>query len=393
LWFDEGKRARLNLKSITFILVAATCFSVNCLGQSTAANLCAKDLEVIPGYLLVNDTGAKDELAQYGQKHFDDALAEAKVAALKVSDADGCEDVLSHYLRAWRKGHLQVSPFPLPQAERATGSQPTKAAPTPREDDPKLQILSSKTILLTLKSFMDSHRAPLITLLQQNHAALASHPNWIIDVRGNGGGSDSTYQPILAWLLPDEMVSVGDMWLATPANLEGHRNLCAILSPSDTECEKFQNDAIARIRNAPTGALVPQDDSGGISFDRQKPLEPQRPSRVAILIDGQCGSSCEAFLLDARQSFNVKLIGRRTFGELDYSNVRPFRLPSGQRLLWYATSRSLRIPADPVDIAGIPPDIYLPLASGENAKEDEVVRAQSWLEGGSLAPPGSSARR
>jgi C-terminal processing protease CtpA/Prc len=107
---------------------------------------------------------------------------------------------------------------------------------------------------------------------------------------------------------------------------------------------------------------------------------------VAILIDGGCASSCEQFLLTTRQSFNVKLIGRRTYGSLDFSNLRPFALPSGERLLWYATSRSLRIPDLPVDLAGIPPDIYLPLAKGDHAKEEEVNRVQSWLEGGSLAP-------
>jgi hypothetical protein len=52
----------------------------------------------------------------------------------------------------------------------------------------------------------------------------------------------------------------------------------------------------------------------------------------------------------------------------------------------YATSRSLRIPDQPVDLAGISPDIYLPLAAGDHAKEEEIVRVQSWLEGGSLAP-------
>ena len=56
----------MNIKSIAFILVAATCCSVNGLGQSKVANLCAKDLEAIPGFLLENDTGAKDELAQFG---------------------------------------------------------------------------------------------------------------------------------------------------------------------------------------------------------------------------------------------------------------------------------------------------------------------------------------
>lgn len=348
-----------------------------------------KDLTVIPGFLLENDAGAKDHLAQFGQKHFDDALAEAKVAALQVADADGCEQVLNQYLRAWRKGHLAAAPRPLPKPTAAPSAQ-TAAAPLKRE--PKFQILSAKTILLTLKSFSDENRAPLIALLQQNHAELAKHANWIIDVRGNGGGSDSAYEPVLAWLLPDETVSVGAMWLATPANSEGHRSFCAIFSPGDTACEKDLNDAIVRTRNAPKGSLVPQDDSGGISFDRQKPLEPQRPSRVAILIDGSCASSCEEFLLAARQSFHVKLIGRRTFGSLDFSNLRPYPLPSGQRLLWYATSRSLRIPDQPVDLAGIPPDIYLPLAKGDHvAAEQEVGRVQRWLEGGSLSPPVTGA--
>jgi hypothetical protein len=47
----------------------------------------------------------------------------------------------------------------------------------------------------------------------------------------------------------------------------------------------------------------------------------------------------------------------------------------------------LRIPDQPVDLAGIAPDIYLPLAPGEHAKEEEVVRVHSWLEGGTLALP------
>jgi hypothetical protein len=374
------------MKPLAFILAMTTCFSVNCLAQQTPAELCVKDLEVIPGFLLENDTGAKDHLSQFGQKHFDDALAEAKKAAMKVSDDEGCRQVLNRYLRAWRKGHLWVSPVPEASTKPAAGVSPAKTSAAPREDEPSFQILSRKTILLTLKSFMSQNREPLIALLTRNHKALAHHPNWIIDVRGNGGGSDSSYEPVLSWLLPDEMVSVGDMWLATPANLVEHKNVCAIFAPGDTVCEKELNEAIARIRNAPTGTLVPQNDSGGIGFDRQTPLEPRRPSRVAILIDGGCGSSCEEFLLAARQSFNVKLIGRRTYGSLDFSNLRPFALPSGQRILMYATSRSLRIPDLPVDLAGIPPDIYLPLAKGDHTEEEEVGRVQSWLEGGSLAP-------
>jgi C-terminal processing protease CtpA/Prc len=107
---------------------------------------------------------------------------------------------------------------------------------------------------------------------------------------------------------------------------------------------------------------------------------------VAILIDGGCGSSCEEFVLEARQSFNVKLIGQHTYGSLDYSNLRPHDLPSGRRRLWYATTRSTRIPGLLVDVAGVPPDVYLPREPGQEARQEDVRRLQSWLEGGSLAP-------
>jgi len=371
--------------TLALVFAMATCFSANCWGQQSAAELCVKDLEAIPGFLLENDTGAKDHLAQLGQKHFDDAFVAAKAAAMQVPDAAACQQVLTRYLKAWRKGHLGLQNLVVPAAPTAAGDSPGASAAASRKDEPAIRVLSGKTILLTLKSFEDHTREPLIALLKRDHEELATHPNWIIDLRGNGGGSDSSYEPLLGWLMPDESVSVGAMWLVTPANIQGQMRRCAIVSPGDSVCEKFANEAVTRMRNGTTGSYVAQDDTGDITFERITPLEPRRPSRVAILIDGDCGSSCEEFLLAARQSFNVKLIGRRTFGSLDYSNLRPHDLPSGQRRLWYATSRSLRIPDLPVDLAGIPPDIYLPLAKGDHAKDEEVRRVQSWLEGGSLA--------
>jgi hypothetical protein len=371
--------------TFAMVFVMAASLSVNCPGQPSAAELCVKDLEVIPGFLLANDSGAKDHLAQSGQKHFDDALAEARNGALKVKDAEGCEVVVRDYLKAWRKGHLGVQTIgaatgePAPTAEQITARH--------RKNAPTLQVLSPKTIVLTLKNFEDYNREPLIELLKDTHRELARHPNWIIDVRTNGGGSDSSYEPLLAWLLPDEVATVGVELLVTPPNIDGWARFCGILSPGDTVCEKAMSDSLARMRKAPMGQYVAQDDSGAVDLDRVKPLEPRRPPRVAILIDHGCGSSCEEFVMVARQSFQVKLIGRPTFGSLDYSNLRPFELPSGQRRLWYATSRSKRIPGHPVDLAGVPPDIYLPRETGEQAAQEEVRRVQSWLEGGSLAPP------
>jgi hypothetical protein len=45
------------------------------------------DLEVIPAFLLENDTGATDELASWGQVHFDAAMANAGEGHWLVFDA------------------------------------------------------------------------------------------------------------------------------------------------------------------------------------------------------------------------------------------------------------------------------------------------------------------
>jgi C-terminal processing protease CtpA/Prc len=211
------------------------------------------------------------------------------------------------------------------------------------------------------------------------------HRDWILDVRGNPGGDDSTYYPLLSWLLT-EREDVQAQWLSTPANIEGREKICAMFEPGDKECESYSASAVNRMRAVATGTYVNQDPGPAIRLLAVENVEPHRPLRVAVLIDRACGSSCEEFLLAVRQGVNVKLVGRATFGSLDYSNLLPHTLPSAERVLWYATSRSCRLPDLPVDLAGIQPDIYLPQPANEQQRKDEVMRVQSWLEGHSLAP-------
>jgi C-terminal processing protease CtpA/Prc len=228
----------------------------------------------------------------------------------------------------------------------------------------------------------------LIALLRKHRQDLATRANWIIDVRDNDGGNDDTYYPLLPWLLPDEREDVGAEWLSTPANIEGQEKVCASVGSDDSQCKAYVARAVKRMRSVASGSYVAQEDGAAIHYLRVENLEPQRPARVAVLIDSGCGSSCEEFLLTVRQSFNVKLLGRRSHGSLDYSNLRPHELPSGERILRYAVSRSQRLPELPVDVAGVQPDILLPKPADESARQDEVLRVRRWLEGGSLSPEG-----
>jgi hypothetical protein len=375
-------------RSIATGLALAACFALNGQVQGPAAAACVKDLESIPSFLLENDAGARVHLAQLGQKYFDDALAEAKKEAAQIDNDHSCAFAISKYLQAWRRGHLGIEDLSGAPAVKGAELSAEVVAALHAMTDPAIEILSAKTLRLTLKTFAPFSREPLIALLKVHHDDLVGHENWIVDVRGNGGGTDRSYQPLMPWLMPDELANAGVEILVTPANLEGWTRACALYAPGDKECEDNLREPIERMRKAKPGTYVAAEASGRMSYAHVEGLEAHRPSRVAILIDAGCVSSCEQFLLEARQSFNVKLIGQHTLGALDYSNLRPHDLPSGMRRLRYATTRSTRIPGLMVDVAGIPPDIYLPIEPASDSKQEEVHRVQSWLEGGSLVPRG-----
>ena len=359
------------------------------LGALRTGDAGAKDLEAIPGFLMENDAGARDLLPQRGEQALAAALLRARADAAQVADDKACLALLNNYVKLWRKGHLWVSHSPVAEAFVGAAAATAVELPAPARS-PTLRVLSSRTLLIHLPSFSPQHRAALETLLRKQRAALLSHPNWIIDVRDNDGGADSSYAPLLPWLLAEQPVSAGVEWLATPANLRAHEQICARYAPGDADCAQLAHSVLAALRAVPSGSWA-RMQADRFVYERGLPPEKRRPQKVAVLMDKDCGSSCEQFLLTVRQGFGVKLLGRPSFGALDYSNMRPFSLPSGRRDLWYATSRSLRLPQLPVDALGVLPDVLLPELHGPADAAAELLAVQRWLEGGSLqrlaAPP------
>ena len=99
------------------------------------------------------------------------------------------------------------------------------------------------------------------------------------------------------------------------------------------------------------------------------------PGRIVVLIDG-AGSTAEQFLLAARQSRKVTLMGQEnSAGVLDFANQVSEETPSGRFRLFWGISRSLRLPEDPVDPDGIAPQVRIP-----DDVADPVGFAQAWLE-------------
>jgi C-terminal processing protease CtpA/Prc len=94
------------------------------------------------------------------------------------------------------------------------------------------------------------------------------------------------------------------------------------------------------------------------------------PENVAILIDGNNGSTAEQFLLAAKQSSKTKLFGTTTMGVLDISNMHFVKSSCGKIELGYCLSKSYRIPDMAIDGKGIQPDYYM----------DDTISDYEWVE-------------
>ena len=235
-----------------------------------------------------------------------------------------------------------------------------------------MKPLSSSTLWLRIPDFDDSRASPLQNILAANAALLASTPNLVIDLRNNGGGADFVYAPLTPLLYSRPIYSVGVEMRATEDNVTLRKAIAEELRTETPEVAKELDRQIARM-TAALGTFVPGGDQT-VYVERLNTVLPF-PKRVAVLIDN-AASTGEQFLLEARQSRKVTLFGKEnSAGTLDFANVVGMQTPSGRFQVVWATSRSMRLPSDPVDPDGIAPDIRIPADEA-----DPVTFAQRWLE-------------
>lgn len=361
-----------------YLFITILLLSISVAKAEVVREQCLKDLEALPEFLLENDSGAPDHLAHLGKTRFDTALSKARDEISSIESELECDVAIKSYLKAWRPTHLAIWP-----THSESDGKSLKEVLSENSLAPKFKRLSADTAYWSIPSFAYEQSGAITTLLEQNTSLLADTSNWIIDVRGNGGGSDESYEPLIPYLLSGETISVSVEYLSTPANISALKEGCKRFANNDPACISAVKPLMSILSSAESGKYVQLDDEP-VKYSGTNLTQVKKPNRIAVLIDEGCASSCEQFLLKAQQSFKVKLIGRRSYGALDYSNLRPYSLPSGKRELFYATSRSLRLPHQPVDLAGISPDIYLPEPVGTEGWESEIIRVQHWLEGGSL---------
>lgn len=224
------------------------------------------------------------------------------------------------------------------------------------------KMLNDSTGYLRIKSFDGSSAREIDSVIKTNEKTIQSTPKLIIDLRWNGGGSDHSMSFLKPMLYTNPVKNIGNDLLTTPDNtaaweflINQYRNKLPNEQLDNALKKIHQGDGQAR-------AMVNFESDHTETLPAVWP----NPVKVAIVINGGCGSATEEFLLFARQSKKVKMVGEPSIGVLDYSNVVPRDFSCPPFTLHYPTTRSRRIDIGlGIDNIGIQPDIPLNLGNDD----------------------------
>lgn len=229
--------------------------------------------------------------------------------------------------------------------------------------------LSDKTFYMQIGTFQTWNAIRIDSLFRADSAILSTTPNLVLDLRFNTGGADFAFRPIRPWLYTNPIYGIGNDVYATTDNVNNF--LKYLNDPTFPEQAKasVKEEADDMSNNLGKYILHASDDT--ITLGRQLPY----PQKVVILVNANCASATEQFLLEALQSKKVTIMGEHTAGTLDYSNVLETTSPCKEVSFGYPCTRSRRIKlGQGIDNTGIKPAIVL------SHDKDWVKEAQAWLE-------------
>lgn len=210
--------------------------------------------------------------------------------------------------------------------------------------------VTDKTYLIRVPSFgsqMDSWIVHAVDSFMVSQCQ-----NLIIDIRGNTGGSDAAYWPLLC-LCYDHQATFDGVEMR---NSSGNRVFWAESLQDTTTDESIRHLYSHFLQSSDEWVVSTTDTVWTIDT-----VYPYKPKKISIIIDPVVASSGEQFLIDVKASSNrVTVFGRdNTIGCLDYSNCRVATFPNSGSMITIAMSRSLRLPDRGIDETGIAPDVRI----------------------------------
>jgi len=341
---------------------------------------CLVNFDYTTSHIADNYSGYSDKVKSKNLNEFTNFTGQLRQRAAKAAGTDSCYVILKTFVNYFKDQHLRVQldwryrekyPEQVKQLNKLFKKPALPASDEKLNNQTSIKQLSASTVLLRLPSFEWSEKKIIDSLFKVNDESFKKTTNWIIDVRGNGGGTDYAFNSLMPYIYANPIYIKPDEYRSSENNiavLEGN------LKDPDISgsAKELLSNIIGLMKLHPNQFVNP---SGKESFEVRLDSVYSFPKKVAILIDRNSASSTESFLLMAMQSKKVKVYGENSAGMLDYSSNQYFDIPCADLNLVIPIARSKRLPQYPIDNIGIAPDVKI-----KATERDKIKFVQKQLE-------------
>ena len=289
-----------------------------------------------------NDAGFDYAIETKGKEAYEKITAEKQSKSKKITSPPDCVKLVNEWLNFFRKSHIG---FFL--------NSPSYADQINIYDKFAVKRLSKNTIYIKIKSFGGSEIQQIISdMIDANDYLLSNTPNLIIDLRGNGGGWYNSWNPLRKYINSKPVYSSDNMIIRVSEENARQLNIANLVR--DNAGKRFAGDASLTIKNPDVVKKFPKS--------------------IVILIDNSTASSSESFLIYAKQSNKVKVMGQKTSGTTEVGSVIYLESPDKQFKLFYGMGIMPQAKYTQYLDYGIQPDIFLP------NNFDWIEEARKYLE-------------
>ena len=228
--------------------------------------------------------------------------------------------------------------------------------------------LNPQVAYLRVTSF-NVPKSQVDSMVRVHQSALRQTPTLIIDIRDNGGGSNSSFASLLPLMNTNNFQDTHTYTRTSPDNIAAEEAMVSRARAGHWDTDSVLNAWAAEVARAKAHPnQLYRTEGERITIDSVL----TNPARVAVLMNANCYSSAEYFAFYAKQSRKAKLFGQHTGGVMDYGNVRNQVLDCPRFVVRLPTTRSGWVDTAPIDNKGFLPDVVIPATEPDWV--DYVVR-------------------
>ncbi|MCD5323350.1 MULTISPECIES: S41 family peptidase [Pontibacillus] len=254
----------------------------------------------------------------------------------------------------------------------------------PYQPTHSLEVLNEETLLMKLTDFITPE--PINDLIQENESLLNTYPNLILDLRNNGGGSDSAFYRLAPYLFPEGRTAItpeeGDyMWYNCT-----HENAERVFKEYKDFRQQTDDPQWLEVLSLVESEWKKHKGEGFVRFDLSALEETfviegfVNPKQIVLLTDISTISSAESIVDVAKHSEIITTMGRSTLGVNDYANLITASWGDQFHLSIPTTKLSRVDQGIGMNGVGIEPDIHIPWSPAHLERDVDVEEALSYFK-------------